>query len=353
MKLLFIITLALISSITTYGQKTNITFNKTSHYFGNIPELEGEVKYTFVYTNNGSNPLTISEIRTGCKCTTCEWDEKSIAPGESGTITAIFDPEGLPGKFIKSIAIFANTTPSVSTLTIRGYVIPQKSGPFGDFPVKMGNIRLSADTIKIDGVNRGIVRHKEIELINSSKEVVELATTATSKNFITEITPTTLQPLEKGKLTLKWIVTDKEPLGPQTQHITIIQNGKESGEIVTDADVYENFSMYKDNNFSLAPRISLNEQEFDMGQILVNTVMEHNIVIKNSGVAELQINKIVCNDPNIAVQLKKGIKSGKSRKMTITINGKEPSFNNTIVKLYTNDPENPLVSYRIKYETVL
>ncbi|MBP3419319.1 MAG: DUF1573 domain-containing protein [Marinifilaceae bacterium] len=353
MKSLFIITLALISSITTYAQKTNITFNETSHYFGNIPEREGEVKYSFICTNNGTHPLTISEIRTGCKCTTCEWEEKSIAPGESGTITAIFDPEGLPGKFIKSIAVFANTTPSVSTLTIRGYVIPQKSGPFGNFPVKMGDIRLSADTINIDGVNRGIIRHKEIEIINSSKEVVELATNSTSKNFVTEITPATLQPLEKGKLTLKWIVTDKEPLGPQTQHITIIQNGKESGAIVTNADVYENFSIYKDNDYSLAPKISLNEQEFDMGQILVNTILEHDIIIKNSGIAELQINKIVCDDPNIAVHLKKGIKSGKSRKMTITVNGKESSFNDTIVKLYTNDPENPVVSYRVKYETVL
>lgn len=352
-RLLTILTLTMLMPLCLVAQKTNITFATTSNYLGNVPEREGEIKSVFEFTNSGNAPLIIDEIRTGCDCTTCEWEKESIAPGESGKITVIFDPEGLPGKFIKSIAIFANTTPSVSTLTIRGYVIPQKSGPFSGFPTKMGDIRLSSDSMNMDIVNRGIIRHKEINVINSSKEIVELAAYTDSKNMEITITPSQLKPLEKGKIALKWIVTDKEPLGDMYQEITISQNGKESGKIYASAEVHENFSMYKDNNYATAPLIAIDSNEFDMGAVVANSINTHNLIIRNKGVNELHIRKIDCDDNNISFSIKKGIKGGKSRKMAININANsEPSLRCAEIKFYTNDPQNPVITYTLFYEIV-
>lgn len=352
-KLFTILTLTMLMPLCLVAQKTNITFSSTSNYLGNVPEREGEIKSVFEFTNSGNAPLIIDEIRTGCDCTTCEWDKQSIAPGESGKITVIFDPEGLPGKFIKSIAIFSNTTPSVSTLTIRGYVIPQKHGPFSGFPTKMGDIRLSSDSMNMDIVNRGIIRHKEINVINSSKEVVELAAHIDSKNIQLTVTPSQLKPLERGKITLKWIITDKEPLGEMNNVITILQNGKESGQIYTSAEVHENFSMYKENNYANAPHITIDSNEFDMGAVITNSTNTHNLVIKNQGVNELHIRKIVCDDENVSASIKKGVKGGKSRKMAINVNApNEPSLRCAEIKLYTNDPQNPVIKYTLFYEIV-
>ena len=50
-----------------------------------------EVRATFVFRNNGDYTVNIGDIVPGCGCTTVEFEDKAIAPGESGEVTAIFN----------------------------------------------------------------------------------------------------------------------------------------------------------------------------------------------------------------------------------------------------------------------
>ena len=77
----------------------------------------GEVKkgdtfeMEFPVTNTGTEDLKI-EIVSGCECTTLDWPRKPIKPGESGTISAVFDSEQKDKS--ESVAIdvnFANDDP--------------------------------------------------------------------------------------------------------------------------------------------------------------------------------------------------------------------------------------------------
>ncbi len=132
----------LLSPYISLGQNSIIEFEEPSHYFGNIRESGGVVSCLFICKNVGDYPLLIDEVRTGCDCTTAEWHEEEIAPGGSDTITVHFNPKGLPGKFIKSIALFANTSPSATTLTIRGYVIPREEGEEDALPEEASGVEL-------------------------------------------------------------------------------------------------------------------------------------------------------------------------------------------------------------------
>ena len=350
MKKILTILIALTITIVAEAQKTEISFSENSHYFGNIPEKEGQVEYKFTYTNKGTAPLVINEIRTGCDCTSCEWKKEPIAPGQSGTITAIFDPEGLPGKFIKSIAVFANTTPSVHTLTVRGYVIPQKSGPFDNYPIKMGHLRLDNDNLDIQILNRGEAYKKEIAIINSSKESLDIEATIATEGIDTEVFPKQLAPMESGKLTISWKTNNKTPLGPVDDQINIIHNGQIAGVIPMCIDIHEDFSMYK-NGYESAPLVDVGHIEGDLGAIKSGELVLHDFVIGNAGKSELHIRKIVCKDPNVTAVMKKGIKPGKSRKLNITVqaNG-EPSLRSAEILLYTNAPNNPVIAYTLYYE---
>lgn len=352
MKKILTILIALTITIVAEAQKTEIEFSKNSHYFGNIPEKEGVVEYKFTYTNKGSVPLIIDEIRSGCDCTSCEWDKTPIAPGESGTITAIFDPEGLPGKFIKSIAVFANTTPSVHSLTIRGYVIPQKSGPFDNYPFRIGDIRLNSNTVDMDIINKGKTYTKEIEIINSGKESINIESSIATKGIKVNISPKLLSPMEKGKITINWETNEKTPLGPIDDQINIIQDGQITGHIQTNADIHEDFSHYK-NDYSSAPLININNNEYDLGQIGNDVTLVHDLIIENHGKSELHIRKIICNDSNVSIAMKKGVKPGKSRKMTLSVTGNnQPSLRCAEILFYTNDPQNPVITYTIYYEII-
>jgi hypothetical protein len=51
----------------------------------------------FGYTNAGTAPLVIQEIKAGCGCTVPRWDNAPMAPGSSGTIRVVFDSNGKKG----------------------------------------------------------------------------------------------------------------------------------------------------------------------------------------------------------------------------------------------------------------
>lgn len=70
-----------------------IAFDRTTHDFGVIPQFGGTVEADFTVTNRGEETLEIGDITTSCSCTSAAIAESSIEPGESTTLTVIFDPD--------------------------------------------------------------------------------------------------------------------------------------------------------------------------------------------------------------------------------------------------------------------
>lgn len=111
---------------------TTIAFADTVHEFGTIKEGE-KVSYIFKYKNTGSNPLILEDVRPSCGCTLPEWTKDPIAPGADGLIKVVYNSEGRPGEFHKTITVIANTAAEVALLKIQGTVTPKKvdiQGPY-------------------------------------------------------------------------------------------------------------------------------------------------------------------------------------------------------------------------------
>jgi hypothetical protein len=82
--------------------------------FGKIKQSGGKVEHSFTLQYNGEKPIQITGVPTSCICTSAKIDKKTLNPGESATITVIFDPnlhEEPEGRFFKTISI--TTEPSV------------------------------------------------------------------------------------------------------------------------------------------------------------------------------------------------------------------------------------------------
>lgn len=84
-----------------------IEFVETSVNGGKVIEGEQFV-YDFEFTNTGKSPLTISQAKASCGCTATKPPQGSIAPGESGKITATFNSKGRPGKQSKTITVVSD-----------------------------------------------------------------------------------------------------------------------------------------------------------------------------------------------------------------------------------------------------
>ena len=101
---------------------TSLSFDKLKHDFGNI-KGDTDNKTTFIVTNTGDKPLIINDVQASCGCTTPVKPEGPIAPGKSDKISVNFHPNSeQKNEIIKTITVIANTTPRISTLSVRAFV---------------------------------------------------------------------------------------------------------------------------------------------------------------------------------------------------------------------------------------
>jgi len=125
MKKLSFILLGILIVGSIVAQAPIITFEKSTHDFSKIKEQDGNASYSFTFKNTGNAPLVINRVQASCGCTTPTWTKEPILPGKSGTITAVYNPLGRPGPFVKTISVLSNAGQNATTLTIKGDVTPK------------------------------------------------------------------------------------------------------------------------------------------------------------------------------------------------------------------------------------
>lgn len=95
------------------------------HDFGKIPQgIPATTRYYF--TNVGKTPLSITEAKPTCGCTTPDWTREPIAPGKRGYVEATYNAAGV-GNFQKSVTVISNATPAPISLTLKGEVLPKEN----------------------------------------------------------------------------------------------------------------------------------------------------------------------------------------------------------------------------------
>lgn len=109
----------------TLAQGTLVTCSKPMHDFGEIMENTGKVTHVFQIKNSGKSPIAIQNVTTSCGCTATQWSKEPILPGKTGNVSVTFNPQGRPGKFIKSVSVHCTGMKRGYNLTIRGTVLPQ------------------------------------------------------------------------------------------------------------------------------------------------------------------------------------------------------------------------------------
>ncbi len=101
---------------------TTIKFAESTFDFGQIKQGE-TVTHKFKFTNTGSNPLVLENVKPSCGCTAINWPKEPIAPQQTGEIEAQFNSTGKAGDQLKNITITLNTVEHLERLTFTGVVI--------------------------------------------------------------------------------------------------------------------------------------------------------------------------------------------------------------------------------------
>ena len=79
-------------------------------------------KAEFSIENTGTSDLLITDINPSCGCTTVDWTQTPIAPGETGKIEVVYDAKML-GVFQKDVEVYSNASEVPFYLHLHGRVV--------------------------------------------------------------------------------------------------------------------------------------------------------------------------------------------------------------------------------------
>ena len=116
----FFITILLCFSYTNGFAQAEITFESEVVDYGTIEKGDDGVR-EFKFTNTGSSPLFITQVRSSCGCTIPKKPTDSIMPGVEEVIEVKYDTNRV-GPIRKTITVSSNAVTPVVALQIKGTV---------------------------------------------------------------------------------------------------------------------------------------------------------------------------------------------------------------------------------------
>ena len=288
-------------AVAAIAQQPVITFEKTEHDFGKINEADGRVSTVFSFKNEGMAPLVLSNVRASCGCTTPTWTKEPIEPGQTGSITVTYNPNGRPGRFQKTVTITSNATEATTRVYIKGEVIPKQAKPVNKYNVAVGDLSMKGLVLDLGTVKKGENKSGDLEYTNLTKEDhnVELATNSADNYVINQVTLPAVKPNEVGKFIFALDSKATKLYGPVEVNAYVVIDGK---KVIDDA---------------------------------------HKLTIKAN----------IVEDFSALTQEQKAIKSGKKEAVTVEINAKtlKPGNYSREIIVITNDYQNAIKKIKLNF----
>ena len=355
-KLFSTLCMALIAA-AMIGQEPVITFSKTEHDFGKIQEENGRVSTVFEFKNEGMTPLVLSNVRASCGCTTPTWTREPVEPGQTGSITVTYNPNGRPGRFQKTITITSNATEATKKVIIKGEVIPKAAKPENQYKVAVGDLSLKTRVLDLGIIKTGETHSGELEYANltEAEHSVDLYVAPADNYLINQTTLTAVKPNETGKFFFAIDTRISKIYGPVDAYAYVIVDGKkdlsEAFRLEIKANIVEDFSNLSIEEKQQAPIIETAAEQ-NAGKIAAGKTLKYALPVKNSGMNPLEIRRAYSTDSHLTIRNPKAIKSGKKGNIQVEINttGLEAGAYSREMVIITNDYANPIKKIRIHFD---
>lgn len=120
MKKFFTLTLILLCGMAFAQAK--IKFADSKKNFGFVKKGE-KVVLSYDFTNEGNQPLIISDAKAECSCTTIKWPKEPIAPGQKGVVEVTFDTAPTYDRQDRIVEVFSNAASSPAKIRFKGVVL--------------------------------------------------------------------------------------------------------------------------------------------------------------------------------------------------------------------------------------
>jgi hypothetical protein len=323
------------------GNAQKLEFDELVHDFGTIKEELGSVTHAFKFKNTGDKPVAIN-VKTSCGCTTSGWTKEPIKPGETGEVLATYRTSA--GAFNKSLTVTSNgMTPII--LHIKGNVTKRPENLTATYPQTFGELRsknkrdLSFPQIS----SHQATPSQTIEVANASDKTVNITFDNVPEYIIANAAPVSLNPQQKGQITLSINGEKRQKFGYSNDKITVKTGDSE--EIINITSIVAE----KIEETDKIPVAETAQAIIDLGKTAEDNATG-SVEIRNLGNADLQIKSFTTDNEDFALVFKKGlkIKSGKTGTLKLAAKNLKKGNNAAAIYLSTNDPKKSLLKLSVK-----
>lgn len=343
--------LALAALAAPSANAQRVYWLETTHDFGAFAEDSGKVTCEFKMVNKGPGNASIVSARATCGCTRPQYTVRSLAPGDTATLSVSFDPKGRPGRFSKQIYVETSATPKKHRLDITGVVIGSAETIARRFPADLGPLKLATDGVMLGQITKGKIKTVYTEGYNRSADSLHVKIARKPEWLEVIPSPAVAAPGEQVTL-VTYINSAGCPIyGFVEDSITVEPIEGTRYTIPVTAIVNEDFSQLGAEGMAKAPISVLSTEMVDLGDIdRTGGPVRGSFTIGNSGKSKLQIRRVYSVDTDIQVSLSDD-SVGKGKKATVTVTADPASREGKIfsakVTVITNDPLQPSREVRI------
>ena len=290
-----------------------------------VGEVEFQVPRQFKlgFTNKGSEPLVIEDVKASCGCLEVAYPKEAIAAGARGEISLTFDAKIL-GSFYKEVEVKTNASDKPAYIGIQGTVVTEMHDYSDEFPIDLGNVRLVTNTVEFEDVNRGDQPTAELRILNADRtafrpELMHLPPYLTAKCEPEDI--------PAGKVGTIRLTLDSEKLSGLGLNQTSIYLSRymgdkigETNEILVSSILLPSFADMSEEALAQAPELSISESSVDMGDFNGKKTITRTILLTNTGKSDLHIHAVQVFNRAISVDVaNRTIRPGKTTKLKITV----------------------------------
>lgn len=346
-KRFFLLPLFILFAGISTSVKGEIVWLAKSYDFGLMKEEAGPVKGSVSFINRDKEPIAITGARPSCGCTSVDYSQEPVAPGDTAVITFTYDPTGRPGKFDKSIRVYIGENDSYK-IGITGNVLGTPESLSELYPYQCGPLRLS--DIKLSGgeISSSASRNFFIRSYNQSLDSISPAWICSDPALKISCSEKKLGPGDIAVFALFFDASKAKEPGDTTIPFTIISDSSLPDAPRQDAEflakIVPDFSSLSPRQVEDGPRCYLIPDRIDLGIISGESSKSFSLLIQNQGKSKMNILRIL--PKSNAISLKKSpstVKPAKSEEIRFSIISKKLPDGpfNLPVEIITNDPLHP------------
>jgi len=325
-----------VSAQKLIAEKTTIDVGKTG--------FQQPVTAVFEFRNKGVSRLKIEQVAPDCYCTVVEYPKTVINKGEKFQIKMTYDAKQL-GHFDKQAAVISNGTTNPIYIRMKGVVLEEVQDFSGSYPLEIGTLRVDANELEFDDVNKGEKPVQQIHIYNDGTSVARPNLMHLPSYLSATMAPEVIAPGRSGTMTVTLNSNLVSDYGLTQASIYLATNPGDKATkdnlIGVSTVLLPSFAKMSATQKMYAPKMYLSSEKVDI-VFDGKSKRKAEIQISNTGSTPLKITSLQMFTDGLKISLGKStLQAGESTKLKITAQRNQllKARTKPRILMITNDPD--------------